>query len=96
MEKLWIPFAIFDNTDDNEVVKLDEDVDTTMLVTREGVFMENHLSEVDESYLYEGGENKISLRQTHSKRFQCKYHCLSLLLRFEIHSNKGFSSWLFL
>ena len=71
--KLWLPYAIFDNTDDKEAVKLEEDVKTTLVISRKGEFVRSGMEFVDETEIFEGKENPITLRQTHSKEFQCKY-----------------------
>ena len=71
--KLWLPYAIFDNTDDKEAVQLDEDIKTTLVVSREGEFTRGGLEIVDEVEVFRGSENSLALSQTHSKRFQCQY-----------------------
>ena len=71
MERLWIPYVIFDNTDASDAVILSTKVRTTIMIQKEGNFTRNPLTEVDEKYLYKGSENKLALRQTHTKRFSC-------------------------
>ena len=73
IEELWLPYAIFYNTDDKEATRLMEDVDTTLVISRQGDFVRSGLEFTDEVEVFEGGQNKITLRQTHSKEFQCKY-----------------------
>ena len=71
--QLWLPYAIFDNTDDKEAVQLDDDIKTTLVVSREGEFTRGGLEIVDEVEVFRGSENSLALSQTHSKRFQCQY-----------------------
>ena len=71
--KLWLPYAIFDNTDDNEAVQLTDEVKTTLVVSREGEFTRSGVEDVDEIEVFQGSENSLVLSQTHSKRFQCQY-----------------------
>ena len=71
--KLWLPYAIFDNTDDNEAVQLTDEVKTTLVVSREGEFTRSGVEVVDEVEVFQGSENSLALSQTHSKRFQCQY-----------------------
>ena len=73
MSELWLPYAIFDNTDNKEAVKLDERVKTTMVVSREGEVTRSGFEVLDEIEIFRGDENPITLRQTHSKEFQCRY-----------------------
>ena len=63
---------VVQNTDDNEAITLD-DVDSTLYVTREGSFTRKGLDSMDEAEVFNGAENKITMIQTHSKKFQCSY-----------------------
>ena len=72
-EELWLPYAIFDNTDDKEAVQLQDGVKTTLVVSREGEFTRGGLEIVDEVEVFRGTDNSLALSQTHSKRFQCQY-----------------------
>ena len=71
--ELWLPYAIFDNTDNKEAVQLTDRVKTTLVVSREGEFTRSGLEAVDEVEVFRGSENSLALSQTHSKRFQCQY-----------------------
>ena len=71
--ELWLPYAIFDNTDNKEAVQLTDRVKTTLVVSREGEFTRSGLEVVDEVEVFRGSENSLALSQTHSKRFQCQY-----------------------
>ena len=70
---LWLPYAIFDNTDDKEAVQLLEWVKTTLVVSREGEYSRSGPTSIDEIEMFKGSENSLSLSQTHSKKFQCQY-----------------------
>ena len=85
---MWIPYIIFmvrrflrqliilcsflKNTDLNEAVTLDG-ADSTVFVTREGNFTRAGIDFVDETEIFEGRDNKITMVQTYSKSFHCSY-----------------------
>ena len=69
---LWIPYIIFENTDNDEAVSI-EDVRSTISVAREGTFKRSGPDVADEIEIFEGAENKITMNQTHSKKFHCTY-----------------------
>ena len=71
--QLWLPYVIYDNTDMKEVVQLDDGTKTTVTVSREGGFTRSGLEVADEIEVFEGGENKLTMNQTYSKKFQCEY-----------------------
>ena len=79
IENMWLPFVIYDNTDQKEAVRLMEGVKTTVTVSREGGFVRSGLEVVDEIEIFEGnpesplGGNHVEMRQTYSKQFQCEY-----------------------
>ena len=88
MRKLWVPRIIFEvlifyrhekhdfllqNTDLNEAVSIEQNIDSNTFITREGNFTRAGLEYVDEVELFEGSENKITLTQVYSKRFHCTY-----------------------
>ena len=56
----------------NEAVNIEE-VDSKVFITREGSFTRAGLNDVDEAEIFEGGENKITMVQTYSKKFHCTY-----------------------
>ena len=60
------------NTDLNEAVTLDG-ADSTVFVTREGNFTRAGIEFVDETEIFEGRDNKITMVQTYSKSFHCSY-----------------------
>ena len=71
--QLWLPYVIYDNTDMKEVVQLEDGTKTTVTVSREGGFTRSGLEVADEIEVFEGGENKLTMNQTYSKKFQCEY-----------------------
>ena len=71
LQKLWIPFVIFQNTDNNEAVTIE--TRTNAFITREGPFKRSEINIVDEIEIFEGSENKLTMRQTYSKIFHCTY-----------------------
>ena len=73
ISQLWLPYVIYDNTDMKEVVQLEEGTKTTVTVTRQGDFTRSGVEVADEIEVFEGGENKLTMNQTYSKKFQCEY-----------------------
>ena len=71
--QLWLPYVIYDNTDMKEVVQLEEGTKTTVTVSREGSFKRSGLEVADEIEVFKGEENKLTMNQTYSKKFQCEY-----------------------
>ena len=70
--QLWIPYIIFKNTDEDEALTVDA-APSTVAVTREGGFTYSDPSVVDEIAIFKGIENRITMNQTHSKKFHCTY-----------------------
>ena len=71
---LWLPYVIYANTDMQEAVQLMQDLDTTIVVTREGNFRRSAASVVDEIEVFEGKDNRLAMYQTYTKSFQCQYY----------------------
>ena len=44
-----------------------------MTVTKEGNFTRSSKEEVDEAEIFEGAENSLTMNQTYTWEFQCKY-----------------------
>ena len=44
-----------------------------MTVTREGKFVRSTLEVVDETEIYTGSENRLTMNQTYTREFQCVY-----------------------
>ena len=79
VNKLWLPFLIFDNTKQNEATVLDGNTKVTF--TREGNFTQAGAEETHEINIFSGSENRITFQQVYSKFFQCEY--LLHLYRFD-------------
>ena len=72
---IWLPLVVYDNTDQKEVTRLGMDWEwaTDVTVTREGNFTRSGVEEVDEAEIFEGAENRLTMKQTYTWEFQCKY-----------------------
>ena len=46
---------------------------TRVTVTREGDISSTGVEEVDEAEIFEGAENRLTMNQTYTWEFQCKY-----------------------
>ena len=71
--RVWTPYLIYANTDNNEAATISDLIKTTMAVTRESTFTRSGMDVVDEIEIFKGEENKITMNQTYSKEFQCTY-----------------------
>ena len=74
---LWLPYVIYANTDMKEAVELISGSNkwrTVVTVTREGKLTRSSLDNVEEIELFQGKESRLSMSQTYTKEFQCKYH----------------------
>ena len=72
VQMIWIPYIIFQNTDDNEAVVLDG-VRSTVFINRESGFQRSGIEIVDEIEIFPGALNKLTIAQTYSKKFHCTY-----------------------
>ena len=72
---IWLPLIVYENTDQKEVTRLGENWEwaTDVTVTREGRFTRSDLNKVDEVEIFEGAENRLTMKQTYTWEFQCKY-----------------------
>ena len=77
VSRLWLPLVIYDNTDQKEVTRLGEygngEWHTPISIMREGNFTRSGIDIVDETEIFEGSQNTISMQQVYSWEFQCKY-----------------------
>ena len=75
IETLWLPLILYDNTDQKEVTRLGVEWEwmTSVTVSREGNFIRSGLDKVDEAEIFEGAENRLTMNQTYTWEFQCKY-----------------------
>ena len=76
IDNLWLPLVIYDNTDQKEMTRLGMqwEWNTPISIIREGSFTRSGLEVVDETEIFEGGENTISMQQVYTWQFQCKYY----------------------
>ena len=77
IKTIWLPRIVYDNTDQKEVTRLGEygngEWDTIVTVTRENQFTRSGLEGVDEAEIFEGAKNRLTMNQTYTWEFQCKY-----------------------
>ena len=75
IKTIWLPLIVYDNTDQMEVTRLGMDWEwgTSVTVTREGNFTRSSIEEVDETEIFEGAENRLTMNQTYTWEFQCEY-----------------------
>ena len=76
MDSIWLPLVVYDNTDQKEVTRMGMDWEwiTTVAVTREEEEPEKSgLDEILETEIFQGGRNKLTMNQTYTWEFQCKY-----------------------
>ena len=74
--KLWTPYIIYKNTDNNEEVKVNhkfKDITTIVAIHREGEFVKSGIETLHETEIFKGSDNKIDFNQTYSKQFFCLY-----------------------
>ena len=77
IETIWLPLIFYDNTDQKASTRLGEygngEWMTQVTVTREGNFARSPIEELDEIEIFEGDENSLTMNQTYTWEFQCKY-----------------------
>ena len=71
IDKLWIPFVVFANTENQESTKGDDETQVT--ITREGNFIESSIDVLEEINIFEGAENRITFQQVYAEAFKCVY-----------------------
>ena len=71
IERLWIPFLVFSNTQKQESTKGGDETEVT--ITREGNFTESSVHVIEEINIFEGVENKITFQQVFDKELKCVY-----------------------
>ena len=72
LRSLWIPYIIFQNTDNNEATEIDG-VRSTVFIKRESEFQQSGIEIADEIQIFPGASNKLTIGQTYSKKFHCTY-----------------------
>ena len=76
MERIWLPLVVYDNTDQKEMTRLGMDWEwiTTVAVTREEENpRKSGLDEIHETEYFQGAKNRLTMNQTYTWEFQCKY-----------------------
>ena len=71
IERLWIPFVVFSNTQKQESTT--GGLETEVTITREGNFTESPLNVMEEINIFEGDENRITFQQVYDKELKCVY-----------------------
>ena len=71
IERLWIPFVVFSNTQKQESTKGGDDTEVT--ITREGNFSESSVYVMEEINIFEGVDNRITFQQVYDKELKCVY-----------------------
>ena len=74
IEKLWLPYVVYANTDMEEAVQLENGLNTAIVVSREGNFTRSGIEVIDETDIFEGKDNTLAMYQTYTKSFQCLYN----------------------
>ena len=64
---LWLPYVIYANTDMKEAVQLEDGLQTTIVVNREGDFVRNGNDEIDEIEIYQGNKNMLNVSNLHKE-----------------------------
>jgi hypothetical protein len=72
-KELWLPQVIYTNTDQKETTSLGQ-WSTSVTITREETPVRSGLEVLDEIEIFSGNNNTLSLHQTYTHQFQCKYH----------------------
>ena len=73
---IWLPLVVYENTDQKEVTRLGMpyEWDTTVAVTREEESPERSgIGAIDEIEYFQGSKNRLTMNQTYTWEFQCKY-----------------------
>ena len=75
IRRIWLPTLLYVNTDQKDTTRLEqpEEWDTNVIITKQKKPIPNGLGDLDETETYKGSENKISMNQSYTKRFQCEY-----------------------
>ena len=75
INRLWLPLVVYTNTDQQETTRLGMDWEwsTNVLVKREGHFERGGPEVLDETEIFKGEENILSMVQSYTHEFQCVY-----------------------
>ena len=64
---------------------------TDVTVTREGNFTMSSVLDVDEAEIFKGAENRLTMYQTYTWEFQCKYELQRYPFDTQVHQSNSFS-----
>ena len=75
IERLWLPEVIYENTDMKDTTRLGDtwEWETQVFVDRLGKATPSGKDIVDEINIFDGSENRLTMRQTYTRDFQCNY-----------------------
>ena len=73
VNRLWLPIVVYTNTDQHETTRLGErwEWSTIVHILREEGYARNDFKELDEAFVFQGGENSLKMEQIYTKTFQC-------------------------
>ena len=91
IQRLWLPLVIYDNTDQKESTRLGwvNEWTTRVTVTREGNFTRAGLDQVDEAEIFDGADNNLTMTQTYTHEFQCRYRLQRYPFDTQVSSSKS-------
>ena len=69
--EIWVPTVVFNNTEGKHQTQLDSKV--FAVIERQGSYVESHLSDLDNIYLFKGSENPIILTRIYDLSFMCDF-----------------------
>ena len=72
---LWLPLVVYTNTYREETTRLGENWEwsTKVLVKREGAFERSEPEVLDETEIFKGEENSLSMVQSYTQVLQCVF-----------------------
>ena len=75
IKMLWLPLVVYTNTDQQETTRLGVEWEwsTNVVVKREGDFTMSSFEMLDETQIFKGDENTLSMVQSYTHEFQCNY-----------------------
>ena len=80
VDNMWLPLIIYANTDQLECTRVGMDWEwaTTVTVTREQEdFTTSGVDQVDETEIFDGSKNLLTMEQSYTFEFQCHYKLAS-------------------
>ena len=91
VERLWLPMVIYENTDQKERTRLGENWEwrTNVFISQEGGFTNSSDEVVDETRIFRGSENRLTMQQTYAHKFQCFYNLETYPFDTQVGSNNN-------